>query len=131
MDFYGNEDPICPWCDTENNVIKVSSYKVIDERKELKWDFVQEISDEMISIPLRVLEGFNSNHLDEKAFKITWNEDGIEIGELSNQYDFFLQDSAGKQIYGSTKFSAVDKIILVAIDRRNGNKYLLEIEVKQ
>lgn len=131
MDYYGNEESICSWCDAENSMIKVSAYKVVGERKEFKWDFVHEISDDTINIPLRVLEGFCSNHLEEKAFRITCTEDGIEIGDFSNQYDFFLQDSAGKQIYGSTKFSEVDKIILVAIDRRNGNKYLLEIEVKQ
>lgn len=129
MDYYGNEGSACPWCDTDNTVLKVSSYRVVDGKKEFKWDFMQEIAEEMINIPLRVLEGFCSNHLDEKAFRITWGEDGIEIGDLSNQYDFFLNDSVEKQIYGSTKFSTTDKIILSAIDRRNDNNYLLEIEV--
>ena len=55
----------------------------------------------------------------------------IEIGDLSNQYDFFLNDSTGKQIYGSTKINSTNNIMLSAIDRRNGNDYLLEIEVKQ
>lgn len=131
MDFYENENSMCPWCDTENRVIKVSTYITIGERKKLKWDFIQEISEEIINVPLRVLEGFNSNHLDEKAFKITCIDDGIEIGDLSNQYDFFLNDNKGKEIYGSTKFSSMNNIMLSAIDRRNGNAYLLEIEVKQ
>ena len=73
----------------------------------------------------------SSNHLDDTAFRITCVEDGIEIGDLSNQYDFFLNDSIGKQIYGSTKFSSMKNIMLSAIDKRNGNDYLLEIEVKQ
>lgn len=130
MDYYGNEESVCPWCDAENSIIKVSAYKVVGERKKFKWDFIHEISERVINVPLRVLEGFNSNHLDEKAFRITCIEDGIEIGDLSNQYDFFLNDSTGKQIYGSTKFSSTNNIMLSAIDRRNGNDYLLEIEVK-
>lgn len=131
MDYYGNKESVCPWCDVENSVISVSAYKVVGERKEFKWDFVHEISEGAINIPMRVLEGLNSNHLDEKAFRITCVEDGIEIGDLSNQYDFFLNNSTGKQIYGSTKFSHMNNIILSAIDRRNDNEYLLEIEVKQ
>ena len=131
MDYYGNEESVCPWCDAENSVIKVTAYKVVGERKELKWNFEHEKSDGVLNVPLRVLEGFNSNHLDETAFGIACVEDGIEIGDLSNQYDFFLDDSTGKQIYGSTKFNSRKNIMLSAIDKRNGNGYLLEIEVKQ
>ena len=80
---------------------------------------------------MRILEGFCSNHLDEKAFRIVLSEEGIEIGELSNQYDFFVNNSREKQIYGSTKFSMLDRVILSVVDRRNGNFYLLEVEVKQ
>ena len=131
MDYYGNEELICPWCDTANSALKVTSYRIVGDNKVFKWDFVQEVVGEVINIPLRILEGFCSNHLDEKVFRIIWDEDGIEIGELSNQYDFFVSDSREKQIYGSTKFGTTDKIILSAIDRRNGSNYLLEIEVKQ
>lgn len=131
MDYYGNEESICPWCDTDNSVLKVTSYRVIGDNKVFKWDFVQEIDERIINVPLRILEGFCSNHLDEKAFRIILSEEGIELGELSNQYDFFVSDSREKQIYGSTKFSMLDKVILSVIDRRNGNYYLLEIEVKQ
>ena len=131
MDYYGNEETMCPWCDTDNSVLKVVSYRVIGDNKIFKWDFVQEVVEEMVNIPLRILEGFCSNHLEEKAFRIICGEDGIEIGELSNQYDFFVGARKEKQIYGSTKFRVTDKIILSSIDRRNGNNYLLEIEVKQ
>ena len=132
MDYYGNEETICPWCDTKNNLLKVTSFKVVDDEKLYNWDFVNEITEDMVDIPLRLLEGFCSNHLDEKTLRIVWNEDGIEIDELSNQYDFFVvSENQEKQIYGSTKFSAADKIILSAIDRRNSNRYLLEIEVEQ
>lgn len=131
MDYYGDEASVCPWCDAENSVIKVTAYKVVGEKKKLKWDFLREVSEGVINVPLRVLEGFNSNHLDEKAFRITCLEDGIEIGDLSNQYDFFVNDGMGKQIYGSTKFSFMNNIVLSAIDGRNGNAYLLEIELKQ
>jgi len=131
MDYYGDESSVCPWCDAENSVIKVTAYKVVGEKKKFKWDFLREVSEGVINVPLRVLEGFNSNYLDEKAFRITCLEDGIEIGDLSNQYDFFVNDSMGKQIYGSTKFNFTNNIVLSAIDRRNGNAYLLEIELKQ
>lgn len=131
MDYFGNDGSICPWCDTDNSLITVSAYKVVDERKVFKWDFIHEMSGDTIYIPLRVLEGFCSNHLDEKVFRISCTEEGIEIGDLSNQYDFFINGSTEKQIYGSTKINSVNKIILSAIDRRNGNVYLLEIEVRQ
>jgi hypothetical protein len=132
MDYYGNEESICPWCDTENSLLRVSSFRFVDDEQVHKWDFVHEITDNMVNIPLRLIEGFCSNHLDEKAFRITWEEDGIEIGELSNQYDFFvMRGNKEKQIYGSTKFSTADKITLSAVDRRNSNNYLIEIEAKQ
>lgn len=131
MDYYGNKNTKCPWCDTQNDILKLLSYKVVEDRKMLKWDYVKEIGKEIINIPLRVLEGFCSNHIDENAFRISLSEEWIEIEELSNQYDFFLNNSYEKQIYGSTKFSISDKINLSAVDKRNGNCYLLEIEVKQ
>ena len=131
MDFYGNEKAKCSWCDTDNSVLKITSYRVIGDNREFKWDFVQEVDEGIINVPLRILEGFCSNHVDEKAFRIILNEKGIEIGELSNQYDFFVSDSREKQIYGNTTFSMLDKVILSVVDRRNGNYYLLEIEVKQ
>ena len=131
MDYYGNEESICPWCDTDNSILKITSYRVVGDNTVFKWDFVQEVGKGIIDVPLRILEGFCSNHLDEKGFRIILSEEGIEIGELSNQYDFFVSDSREKQIYGSTKFSMVDRIILSVVDRRNGNYYLLEIEVKQ
>lgn len=131
MDYYSNEDSICYWCDAKNIILKVSSYRITDDKKEFKWDFIQEITEEPVNIPLRILEGFCSDHLDEKAFRVIWCEDGIEIEDLSLQYDFFIGDNIEKQIYGSTKFSLKNKITLLAIDRRNNNKYLLKIEVKQ
>lgn len=130
MDYYGNEKSFCPWCDAENSVIKVSTYKIVGEIKKFKWDFIHEISEGVINVPLRVVEGFNSNHLDEKAFRITCVEDGIEIDDLSNQYDFFVNNSTDRQIYGSTKFDSMKNIILSVIDKRNNNNYLVKIEAK-
>ena len=132
MDYYDNVESVCPWCDTENSILRVSSFRLIDDKKVLKWDFAHEIMEDVMNIPLRLLEGFCSNHLDEKAFRIVCGEGGIEIGELSNQYDFFVvRENQEKQIYGSNKFSVSDKIVLLAVDRRNSNNYLVEIEVKQ
>lgn len=131
MDYFGNEEALCPWCDANNSILKVSSYKLYDTRKKHIWDFMREIDKEMINVPLRVLEGFCSNHLDETAFSITLIDEGIELGNLSNQYEFFLNDGNGKQIYGSTIFSAKDNIVLSVIDKRNGNNHLLEIGVRQ
>ena len=57
-------------------------------------------------------------------------EDGIEIDDLSNQYDFFVNNSTDRQIYGSTKFDSMKNIILSVIDKRNNNNYLVKIEAK-
>ena len=129
MDYYGNTNTICPWCDTKNNLLIVYSYKVVDSKKITRWEFLNEITDSIISIPLRVLEGVYSYYLDENAFKINYHDDNLEISDLSNQYDFFIQNQT-KQIYGSTKFNKKDKIELLAINKKNKNNYFIEIEVK-
>jgi serine/threonine protein kinase len=132
MDYYGNEQENCPWCDAENKLLKVSSFDIVDNEKLRRWDFIHELTKGTVDIPLRLLEGFCSNHTDEKSFKIECDEDGIEIGELSNGYDFFVvNENKEKQIYGSTKFSVTDRIVLSAVNKRNNNRYLLEIEVKR
>lgn len=130
MDYYGNEMSICPWCDTKNKLLKVSSFKVFDNKKVFQWDFVHELLETNVYIPIRLLKGFCSNDLDENVLRIAIYKDGIEISDLSNQYDFFaVVEDKEKQIYGSTKFSTTDKIVLSAINKRNSNSYLIEIEV--
>lgn len=131
MDYYGTENNKCPWCDAENSVIKVSSYKLVGEQKILRWSFVKELSDGVINIPLRVLEGFCSDHLDENACNIIWESDGIEVDGVSNQFEFFWLDNKEKPIYGNTKFSRRDNVSLLIKDKRNSNNYLLEIKVTQ
>ena len=121
---------INPWCDAENSVIKIFSYKLVGEQKILRWSFVKELSDGVINIPLRVLEGFCSDHLDENALKIIWNSNGIEIDEVSNKFEFFLSNNKEKPIYGNTIFSEQDKITLFVVNKINNNTYLLEIEAK-
>lgn len=130
MDYYGDETSSCPWCDTENNLLRVSSFRTIEDKKIPIWNFVHEITTDAVNVPLRLLEGFCSDNLDEKALKIEWYGEEIEISELSNQYDFFIKTkNQERQIYGSTKVRLADKIMLLATDRRNDNRYLIEIEV--
>lgn len=133
MDYYGNVNAKCPWCDTENSLIKVSTYNMKGDKKLDQWDFVHELTEEVVNIPLRLLEGFCSNHLEEVAFNLTWKKDGLEISDLSNQYDFFIGDRNEKSepIYGMNKFCEHEKITLSVVDNRNSNHYLVEIEVKQ
>jgi hypothetical protein len=129
MDYYGNTNTLCPWCDTQNNVLIVNSYKVVESQKVIRWEFLHEIIDYTLSIPLRVLEGVFCNHLEENAFKISYCKDSIEVSDLTTQYDFFIKNQ-DKQIYGSTKFNTKDKIELLAINKKNNNNYFIEIEVK-
>ena len=129
MDYYNNDDRMCPWCDTHNTTIQVASYKIYNTDQKDFWQFAHEISENSINIPLRVLEGFNSDNLDETAFQITITNKSIEISDLSMQYDIFINDNLDRQIYGTTQFNATDTISLRCIDKKNGNQYIVEIEV--
>lgn len=127
MDFYYATEQ-CPWCDYENSILKIVSYKLENTEEKEFWQFVKEISEDVIDIPLRVLEGFNSDNLDEYAFQIRVKDKGIEVGNLSTNYDFFVNKTIDNQIYGTAKFNTLDKIYLSAIHKDTRNHYVVKIE---
>lgn len=131
MDYYGSENFTCPWCDSENQLIRVKSNKEIDKNHVKQWDFVHEQQNTYIDIPLRLLEGFCCDHIDEKAFRLRYEGDEVEISDLSNQYDFsIISEAHEKLVYGSTKIVAKNGLVVIhAVCRKNSICNRIEIGV--
>lgn len=130
MDYNAKNKSICPWCDSENRTMRVISYKVDDENRKIQWNFISE-EKKCVDVPLRVLEGFCSNHINEKAFEIKIDNDEIEITKLCNHYEFFIicEGYIKKSIYGNTKIQNKKSFEIEAVYKKNGNHYLMKIEV--
>ncbi|MDO5519830.1 MAG: hypothetical protein Q4G58_04985 [bacterium] len=130
MDYYGSDHSTCPWCDSENQLIRVKSKKVIDNHHVKQWDFVHEQQNAYVDIPLRLLEGFCCDHMDENAFRLRYVGDEVEIIDMSNQYDFsVISEGHEKLIYGSTKIVAKNGLVIHAVCKKNNLCILLEIGV--
>lgn len=130
LDYDGNEEEKCSWCDGINEIIKIKSYRIYGEEKEEQWRYIQEKSDKTISVPLRIVEGFRSDDINEYAFKIKVNPEGVEIKDLHTQYEFLLvHDNEKKIIYGSTKIEGIRSFKLEAVNKKNNVHYLIDIEV--
>lgn len=130
MDYYANQDLVCPWCDSKNQLITVNSKQLIKNRQVEQWNFIGEIKEEGVDIPLRILEGFCYEHIDDTAFQLKYECEEIEISNLSTQYSFYsigIEDK--KEIYGSTRFSCMSNIVIQAIHKKNSICYLIEIGV--
>lgn len=133
MDYYSDKSIKCPWCE-ENTIelIFIKSFKEIQNNKKLQWNFVKEIDKDYINVPLRLLEGFKSENINESAFKLKINENKIEITEISYKYDFYIiNNNSEKSIYGNTKIEFKNKLEISAICKDNNINCFIEIEVKK
>lgn len=127
MDYNGKDYIICPWCDHKNKLLNVTSYKKDLNKEIVQWKFIHELQKD-IKIPLRILEGFCSDHIQEIAFVINYIDNEIEIKELNTQYNFYIFNNEKKKpIYGTTKILIKDFIEIKA--EKNNCYYWIKIEV--
>lgn len=130
MDYYGSSATVCPWCDTENKVIRIKSKRKCQNEYVKHWEFVHEQQNGSIDVPLRVLTGFNSNQIEEKAFQLKYIDKELEISDLSGQYDFFvIIDGKEMPLYGQTRINTDNGIELCSVCKKSGIRYAIEIGV--
>lgn len=129
MDYWATKNNICPWCDTENKRIWVESYEILGDSKRNKWSFVTEYDNGIIDVPLRLLEGFNSDSLNDNAFRIKISGKSVELTEFNSTYDFYvLSGGLKKAAYGSAIVNDIKSLILNA---ENGvNEYEININLE-
>lgn len=113
---------ICPWCDEKTEIILIKSF---NDKNNKKWEFRKEKGD--ISVPLRVVNGFFVDEIDEEIFKIKIKNKRLLIYDLSEDFDFYLYDKEKSKLYGTVEFGIEQKVKIIV--EKNEEKLLLEIEV--
>lgn len=113
---------ICPWCDEKTEIILIKSF---NETNSKKWEFRKEKGN--ISVPLRVVNGFFVDEIDEEIFKIKIKNKRLLIYDLSEDFDFYLYDKEKSKLYGTVEFEIEQKVKITV--EKDEEKRLLEIEV--
>lgn len=130
MDYYAHDNDKCHWCDAENKLIRIKSGRFSAGQLYDRWEFVREFGSQRIEVPLRIINGFNCNELDEWAFRIRQIGDEIEISNFNSGHDFFInQDGNEKQLYGEIRINAKDVIKITSRSRDSGICCEIEIGV--
>lgn len=130
MDFYAHKSDKCPWCDVENKIIRIRSKKDSSGEMIPYWEFVHEQQEDYIDIPLRVLAGFSCNQIDDNAFQLKYSSGELIIDDLSSKYEFtIVLDGKEKLLYGQIITRIETKIKLLAVCKKSGVRYEIEIEV--
>ena len=131
-----NEENKCPWCDYENNkILKISTFKLYSDNRKIKiWDFVEEINNENdeLSIPVRIVEDFLIDRLEEELFKIKLNDRGIVICYFNEEFDFRIEDDKNnKKLF--EKINIENKSTVHLICNKKNNQFikniLIEVEI--
>ncbi|MCD7826417.1 MAG: hypothetical protein LUH14_10745 [Clostridiaceae bacterium] len=120
----------CPWCDGKEKRITLRSKKATKKI----WRFAHEVSDEdMIRIPLRVINGFESDACDERAFSIRRRKDDILFYDFNELYDWSValgtsvKDAASfTDVYGQV--SIPDSCTICCKTKNTGNTIIIEAE---
>lgn len=130
MDYYGNEHNACPWCDHKSKIVKIISESINGDRRTNVWNIIHEITEDAFEVPLRILEGFFSDHIDNKAFKLKYDENELEIFDLCEGYRFcIVQDGVERPLYGHSRMSLEKNITILATDKLRKSSYSIRIEV--
>lgn len=100
---YSSEFKICPWCDTQNTVIKMKS----SCGENHVWDYANELAmNTEITVPKRIITGYKASEIDEKAFVLCFDDQGLKMAELHDSFDWSVSVDNGKtyiDVYGSVK----------------------------
>ena len=131
-----NEENKCPWCDcTHNKILKVNTFKLYPDNKKIKiWNFQKEIRirNESFSIPVRVVEDFLSDRLEEELFKIKLNDSGVVICYFNEEFDFRIEDDKNnKKLFEKINIENKNTVHLMCNKKNNQfiKNILIEVEI--
>ena len=131
-----NEENKCPWCDcTHNKILKVNTFKLYPDNKKIKiWNFQKEIRirNESFSIPVRVVEDFLSDRLEEELFKIKLNDSGVVICYFNEEFDFRIKDDKNnKKLFEKINIENKNTVHLMCNKKNNQfiKNILIEVEI--
>ena len=118
-----------------NKILKISTFKLYSDNRKIKiWDFVEEINNENdeLSIPVRIVEDFLIDRLEEELFKIKLNDRGIVICYFNEEFDFRIEDDKNnKKLF--EKINIENKSTVHLICNKKNNQFikniLIEVEI--
>lgn len=132
MEYDGEQNEICPWCDFDNSVLTIRTFELENgEKRNPIWNFIHERTEELLWIPVRILEGFRCGNPDRSAFSIQQSEEEMTIDHLQEEFEFKLSSdgSVFRDIYGKTKIRQRGGIKMIA--RKRHTEYEILIEIKE
>lgn len=129
------EESKCPWCDsTHNKILKISTFKLYPDNRKVKiWNFMREVNIEKddISLPVRIVEDFLIDKLEEELFRIKLANSKITIGYFNDEFDFRKADDKNeKKLYGQLEIK--EKEINLICNKKNEQfvkNILIEVEI--
>lgn len=120
----------CPWCNTKQQVIKLTSYRSENGKKRRKlWQFIRECPEDLrISVPERMITGFLPNSLDKTAFSATAKNDGYYLSDFSPrtaQTTVYVKeaDADYKEVRGS--YISVNDCFTIKIENNYDNTAII------
>ena len=122
---------ICPYTDGEIYSIRLESYAIFENgSKKFLWQYTHELTEEIVRAPIRLLNGFRAQEIDESAFFMETRPDGIMIkGNLEGVLAFTVKDEptmADFQKAGSFLFKKNQKHFFILAERLNSQNVLIE-----
>ena len=136
MSYYASSYPgkasdKCPWCDGKTERIKVSSYSMNGDEPILVWEYSHEITDQSISLPLRLVQEIGSNSIRESLCKLKMTKDGFEISGWKKNYRSIIEFKP-YEIVSNYRYQTQTKDVLrlEVTNLESQLKYVLEIKVE-
>lgn len=129
MDYDGLTNEICPWCDNNNPVIKMTAYvqNKVNERKEI-WKYIHENEKKMfIHVPLRLLCGFRNSELESKAFSLRKVHNKIILSDFNERFDFMIENNGNIQVfYGEVEIPG--NCLIKCVERKSNKSVWIEVK---
>lgn len=121
----------CPWCDEKTERIKVSSYSMNGDEPMLVWEYSREITDQSISLPLRLVQESSIKSISDLLCKLKVTKRGFEINNWHKNYRSTIE-SKPYEIVSHYKYLTETKDILrlEVTHIESKKKYIIEIKVE-
>lgn len=129
----GVETAFCPWCDAPmKNIILLKSYFYEGDKKSLEvWEYAHELSEEECLVPLRLVNGYIADELDQKLLKLSLKGSKLYIGLTGNVGDIKMSfsDDGNKFNYYPAVETSAKRFWLRISNNIAKQEYFLEGEV--
>lgn len=131
MEYLPENEKHCPWCDSENNLIRIKSFVFYNEQKCSNiWSFCHDIKEGITKhIPVRVVEGFGTDSIDSYLFDLNINEGRIILSNFSLDMDFALCNGNENKIRISGKVEIDYSSKLICKANKTNEMILIEVDV--